>query len=335
MIWLLTEILVFVAAAAVFGAVIGLGLAGTGGKRRAVAFEREHQDLAAKVETYARTQHLIEGKAVARAAAEAAARGDLEGRLVEMEAAAADYRARAEAAERRLSLMQPPAVSPALVEVAAPVPPESAEGAAEPEAGPAEIDLRAIEIERDAARDAAAAVDREIAAARALQAQEIASLKAQLSAAERVRARAESDLAVAHARGDATRTAWGGPAIPIAAPAPRADPNGDPSAGPGLDPGLVADGERPEGLAAPRGGRADDLRRIRGIGPKNEGVLNALGLFHYEQIAALTPENVAWLDAYLKFHGRIARDDWVGQAKMLLGRDDPPSDKVHPHDAGA
>ena len=79
----------------------------------------------------------------------------------------------------------------------------------------------------------------------------------------------------------------------------------------------------------------DDLRRIRGIGPKNEGVLNALGIYHFEQIAALSPAQVHWLDNYLKFHGRIARDDWVGQAKALAGAEPGPADKVHPQDVGA
>lgn len=287
MIWLLTEILVFVAAAAVFGAVIGLGLA-AGGKRRAVAVERQHQGLVEKLGSLERSQRAVEGKAVARAAAEAAARGDLELRLVEMEQAAADYRARAEAAERRLHLMPAADTSPELVEPALPPP--------------------------------------QAAAVQTLQAREIESLKAQLARAERVRARAEIDLAVAHARPEAMRpVAWAGQGTPLAAPA-----NGD---APG-DPAAITSGERPAGLDAPRNGRPDDLRRIRGIGPKNEGVLNALGLYHYEQIAALTPANVAWLDAYLKFHGRIARDDWVGQAKSLLGGEGAPSDKVHPQDAG-
>ena len=106
-----------------------------------------------------------------------------------------------------------------------------------------------------------------------------------------------------------------------------------PAAAPGANDAAAA-GERPAGLAAPRGGRADDLRRIKGIGLKNEGVLNSLGIYHYAQIAALTPANVAWLDAYLKFHGRIARDDWVGQARALTDLESAQADKVHPRDAG-
>ena len=66
MVWLLTEILVFVAAAVVFGGLIGLGLAGSGTKRRAAAFQREHHGLIDRVQTYERTQRSIEAKAVAR-----------------------------------------------------------------------------------------------------------------------------------------------------------------------------------------------------------------------------------------------------------------------------
>ncbi len=303
MTWLLIEIFVFVLAAAVFGGLIGLGLAGSGARRRVIAFERQHQGLVDQVQSYEQARRLVEARAVARAAAEAAARGDLEVRLVETEAAAAEYRARAEAAERRVHLMQSPGSSPELIEAVAPVLPQADGGAevaslgTELEAtdaarGKAESELRRIEAERDAA------------AAERRSAQEIESLRAQLALSERVRAKTESDLAVAHARAEAAmRTAsWTAPGTPAAAAA-----------------AALAEGERPTGLPAPRNGKADDLRRIKGIGPKNEGVLNSLGIYHYQQIAALTPANVAWLDAYMKFHGRIARDDWVGQAKALIG----------------
>jgi len=296
MIWLLTEILVFVAAAVVFGGIIGLGLAGTAKKHRAAAFRREHQDIIDRAEAYERSQRAIEAKSVARSAAEAAARGDLEARLVEMEAAAADYRARAEAAERRLHLAEPsPGAAPVIEAPAA-----AEDGAA------AAADLARLEAEREQAASAAA-----------LHAREIESLKAQLALAESVRARAESDLAVAQARAEASLVATMRGAEGEAATEP------------------IAEGERPPGLPGPRDGRADDLRRIRGIGPKNEGVLNALGIYHYEQIAALTAAQVTWLDNYLKYHGRIARDDWVGQAKALIDADPGPNDKVHPQDVGA
>ena len=72
----------------------------------------------------------------------------------------------------------------------------------------------------------------------------------------------------------------------------------------------------PELLSEPQG-EADDLKKISGVGPKLEEKLNGLGIFHYSQIAAFTPENVAWVDDELSFKGRIDRDDWIGQAKAL------------------
>lgn len=77
-------------------------------------------------------------------------------------------------------------------------------------------------------------------------------------------------------------------------------------------------GQRPDSLGAPFGS-ADDLKKINGVGPKLEQTLNELGIFHYRQIAGLTRENVAWIDNYLKFKGRIERDNWIGQASALSG----------------
>jgi predicted flap endonuclease-1-like 5' DNA nuclease len=83
---------------------------------------------------------------------------------------------------------------------------------------------------------------------------------------------------------------------------------------------LVAPGAevRPQGLGAPRMGAPDDLRLIDGIGPKLESTLNSLGIYHFDQIAAWTPENIAWVDQYLRFRGRIVRERWVEQAKAML-----------------
>ncbi|WP_026790956.1 hypothetical protein [Pleomorphomonas oryzae] len=87
----------------------------------------------------------------------------------------------------------------------------------------------------------------------------------------------------------------------------------------GLDRIAAADrvGERPPALPGPRSGSADDLRRIRGIGPQNATRLNALGIYHLDQIAAWTPAEARWVGAYLAFPGRIEREDWMGQAKAL------------------
>ena len=74
---------------------------------------------------------------------------------------------------------------------------------------------------------------------------------------------------------------------------------------------------RPVGLSKPRGGVPDNLTRIRGIGQRNEEVLNNLGIFHFSQIAAWTPGEALWIGRYLAFPERIERDDWVGQAMLL------------------
>lgn len=61
----------------------------------------------------------------------------------------------------------------------------------------------------------------------------------------------------------------------------------------------------------------DDLKLISGVGPKLEGVLNGLGIFTYAQVASWKKAERDWVDNYLKFKGRIERDDWVKQAKAL------------------
>ncbi|MDE2384276.1 MAG: NADH:ubiquinone oxidoreductase [Alphaproteobacteria bacterium] len=92
------------------------------------------------------------------------------------------------------------------------------------------------------------------------------------------------------------------PAPPVAAPAPAAEP---------------ARMERPKGLSAARGGKPDDLQRISGIGPKNESILHNLGFFHFDQIAAWSEREVAWVDDHLRFGGRIQREEWIRQAGLL------------------
>ncbi|MBC9245397.1 NADH-quinone oxidoreductase subunit E [Paracoccus sp. 11-3] len=77
-------------------------------------------------------------------------------------------------------------------------------------------------------------------------------------------------------------------------------------------------GRRPEGLDAARDSGADDLKLINGVGPKLEEMLNRLGFWHFDQVAAWGPEELAWVDQNLEgFKGRASRDDWVAQAKIL------------------
>jgi small subunit ribosomal protein S2 len=70
-------------------------------------------------------------------------------------------------------------------------------------------------------------------------------------------------------------------------------------------------------LAAPRGA-PDDLAKLQGVGPQLVKKLNDGGVFHYWQIAAMTPEDAEKLDRDLKLNGRIARDGWINQARGLL-----------------
>ncbi|GHG79300.1 NADH-quinone oxidoreductase subunit NuoE [Pseudodonghicola xiamenensis] len=75
--------------------------------------------------------------------------------------------------------------------------------------------------------------------------------------------------------------------------------------------------KEPALLAAAREGGADDLKLLKGVGPKLEGTLNDLGIYHYDQIAAWTEAEIAWVDTRLAFKGRVERDGWIEQAKKL------------------
>lgn len=78
-----------------------------------------------------------------------------------------------------------------------------------------------------------------------------------------------------------------------------------------------AAGSKPANLLTEAKGKADDLKKIGGVGPKLEKLLNDNGVFHFWQIAEWTPEEVAHMDDLLSFKGRIDRDDWIGQAKQF------------------
>lgn len=74
---------------------------------------------------------------------------------------------------------------------------------------------------------------------------------------------------------------------------------------------------RPPDLPAPRDSKADNLRAIKGIGPKTESALNDLGIYHYDQIAAWTGAHIDWLEGRIAVKGRIRREQWVEQAVLL------------------
>src|SRR6056297_2610892 len=99
------------------------------------------------------------------------------------------------------------------------------------------------------------------------------------------------------------------PSPPAAEPEPAAEPTEDGETR-AVKPATLHDSAPTE---------PDDLKAIKGGGPKLESELNAIGLYTYEQIAGLTPENLVWIDDNLtSFKGRSVRDDWVGQAADLM-----------------
>ncbi|MCU0829350.1 MAG: hypothetical protein MUE52_18675 [Tabrizicola sp.] len=108
-------------------------------------------------------------------------------------------------------------------------------------------------------------------------------------------------------------------AKPKAAPKPKAEkPAVEEKAKPAAKP-KAAKAEGPERLKAPRKGKADDLKEIEGIGPAMEKLVNSLGFYHFDQIASWSEADVAIVDAEMKsFKGRIARDKWVAQAKIIV-----------------
>lgn len=63
--------------------------------------------------------------------------------------------------------------------------------------------------------------------------------------------------------------------------------------------------------------KPDDLKLISGVGPKLETVLNGLGIWTFAQIAEWSVDEIAWVDEFLQFRGRIERDEWLRQAAAL------------------
>jgi predicted flap endonuclease-1-like 5' DNA nuclease len=85
----------------------------------------------------------------------------------------------------------------------------------------------------------------------------------------------------------------------------------------------VADAEGPPPPAtASAPGEVDDLRRIKGVGPKLAALLHGLGITRYSQIAGWTEADIDRIDPQLgAFAGRIRRDNWVEQATFLAAGD--------------
>lgn len=99
-------------------------------------------------------------------------------------------------------------------------------------------------------------------------------------------------------------------------PKPKAEPK------PKVEKTAKPKAAKPEGLVrlkAPRKGKPDELQEIEGIGPALEKLVNSLGFYHFDQIAAWSEADIATVDAEMKtFKGRIKRDKWVEQARIIV-----------------
>ncbi|MDX8477667.1 proton-conducting membrane transporter [Mesorhizobium sp. VK24D] len=116
------------------------------------------------------------------------------------------------------------------------------------------------------------------------------------------------------AKSAATKPATAKPAAAKTAPAPK-------PAAKAVAPKASATQKK---AAAPKAaaGKADNLRRLIGIGPVNEKLLKGQGVTTYAQIAAWTEADVKRIEEVLNFDGRIAREKWIEQAKLLAAGDE-------------
>lgn len=124
----------------------------------------------------------------------------------------------------------------------------------------------------------------------------------------RIKAAPVTDYSAIVARLESMERTLAAPARPVApqAPKPKAvAPRRDRKPGGNL-------------LRAASHGKPDDLKRIKGVGPKLERMLHDIGVFYFWQVSDWRKADVQFVDDKLQvFKGRIERDDWVGQARSL------------------
>ena len=72
------------------------------------------------------------------------------------------------------------------------------------------------------------------------------------------------------------------------------------------------------GVFDPTKDTADDLKKVKGVGPKMEETLNEIGIYTFAQVSRMTEKEYDLLDSITgSFPGRAQRDDWAGQAEKL------------------
>lgn len=108
------------------------------------------------------------------------------------------------------------------------------------------------------------------------------------------------------------------PAKPVVAPPAAAPVAADKPAAPAeATPPVAGKPNIPAAVGEP-----DNLRLIKGVGPKLNTLLNGLGVTRFDQIADWKEAEITEVDQYLEtFSGRITRDAWIDQAKFLAKDD--------------
>jgi len=89
-----------------------------------------------------------------------------------------------------------------------------------------------------------------------------------------------------------------------------------------------------KGFRRPKGDK-DELQKITGVSAELETMLNKLNIIKFDQIAALTDDEIATLDDVLKLNGAIEKGDWPTKAQQLMAEatvDEVPAEE--PADAG-
>ncbi len=133
----------------------------------------------------------------------------------------------------------------------------------------------------------------------------------------------EADTTASHAETkatapDAKSTGTGAGGKPTENPATESAAPKSTGSGSVVADSAASEGTKPAALSAPREGGADNLKQIKGIGPALEKMCNDMGIYHFEQIANFSDDELAWVDQNLKgFKGRASRDNWIGQARIL------------------
>lgn len=106
-----------------------------------------------------------------------------------------------------------------------------------------------------------------------------------------------------------------------AQPVPPVPPTGLAGVGTAIA-AAVEDQEAKAGRAHPVSDDGDDLTRIKGVGPKLAGMLNDNGVTRFDQIANWSDQEATEMDARLgRFQGRMERDNWREQARLLAAGD--------------